>query len=50
MELSSHGSFLEVSVSHGIFNMAASVKLVNLLVAYILLGLIFAVRHYRKHK
>lgn len=50
MRVESHGSYLEVSVSHGIFNMAAQVKLVNLLIGYAILGLIFAVRWYRKHK
>lgn len=50
MKISNNGSFLDVSVSHGLFNMNAQVKLVNLLIGYAILGLIIAVRWYRKHK
>jgi hypothetical protein len=50
MRIESRGSFLDVSVSHGLFNMKAQVKLVNLLIGYAILALIFAIRWYRKHK
>jgi len=48
MKIQSCGSFLDVSVSHGIFHMAAQVKLVNLLIGYAILGLIILVRWYRR--
>lgn len=44
MKLQSNGSFLEVSTSHGIFHMAAQVKLVNLTIAYVVLGLIAIIK------
>lgn len=50
MRVESRGSFLDVSVSHGLFHMTAQVKLVNLLIGYAILGLIIVIRWYRKHK
>lgn len=50
MRISNRGSFLDVSVTHGIFNMAASVKVANLLIGYLIFGLIILVRWWRKSK
>jgi hypothetical protein len=50
MTISSHGSFLDISVSHGVFKMAAQVRLVNLLIAYVILGLVLFIRWYGKRK
>jgi hypothetical protein len=48
MTISSHNSFLDISVSLGFFKMAAQVKLVNLLIGYTILGLIVAIRLFRR--
>jgi hypothetical protein len=48
MKIQSYGSFLDASVSHGIFHMSAQVKLVNLLIAYLILGVIILLRWYRR--
>jgi len=44
MKIQSNGSFLEVSTSHGIFHMSAQVKLINLLVAYFIFGIIAVIK------
>jgi hypothetical protein len=48
MKIQSHGSFLDVSVYHGLFKMAAQIRLINLLIGYIIIGLIIAIRWYRR--
>lgn len=50
MRIQNNSSFLDVSVSHGCFKMAAQVKLENLLVAYAILGLIIVIGWYRRIK
>lgn len=46
MTIQSHGSFLDISVSHGVFHMAAQVRLLNLLIGYAIVGLLIALKMY----
>lgn len=45
MTIQSNGSFLSLSVSHGVFHMAAQVKLIKLLIVYIIFGLLGVLKY-----
>lgn len=44
MTIKSHNSYLDVSVSHGIFHMAAQVKLTDLLLGYLFFGILAIIK------